>query len=478
MPFIIAMATLAGAAWALWFVLRGSLVTGGVAYLLAVACFGHQFFRVELGPLTMTADRLVLGLLLVAYVVQRRLGQCDPKPWTKTEWLLGALLGALTLSMLGADWLNSPPGDATPLWRLIGGYIQPFLAYTIVRQARITRRDARVLHGAFVALGVYLAFTGLCEVNRQWAFVFPKFIADPKLGLHFGRARGPMVQSVSYGFYLDMALLAAWLCCVQASRVGKLALAALAPLLVAGIYASYTRSVWIGAVLGLAIVLALSLTATWRRLVLGSTLVAAVLIAATRFGELHEFRREGSAADTKSSADVRGAFAYVSWQMFLDRPLWGCGFGEFPRAKLPYLADRQTDLNLEQMRPLVHHNTFLSLLTEAGAIGLALFLGVVAGWVRSSYKLWRDPRSPAWAKRHGAWTLAGLAVYGVQALFHELSYTPIDHSLAFLLAGVAAGLSHKVERDGKIEPGAEARAVARSGFSAALAGDCPASGLR
>ena len=49
--------------------------------------------------------------------------------------------------------------------------------------------------------GVYLGFTAVCEIAQLWSLVFPKYIADPKIGLHFGRARGPMVHGVSFGHY-------------------------------------------------------------------------------------------------------------------------------------------------------------------------------------------------------------------------------------------------------------------------------------
>ena len=56
--------------------------------------------------------------------------------------------------------------------------------------------------------GLYLAATGLLEAAHQWAFVFPRYIADPTVGLHYGRARGPMVQAVSYGLCLGITMLA------------------------------------------------------------------------------------------------------------------------------------------------------------------------------------------------------------------------------------------------------------------------------
>ncbi len=67
--------------------------------------------------------------------------------------------------------------------------------------------------------------------------------------------------------------------------------------------------------------------------------------------------------------------------MFLDSPILGFGFGQFPEAKWPYIDDRSTDLNLEIIRPLSHHNTYLSLLVELGLVGLTLYMLLLASWV-------------------------------------------------------------------------------------------------
>ena len=85
-------------------------------------------------------------------------------------------------------------------------------------------------------------------------------------------------------------------------------------------------------------------------------------------------------------------------------------------------------------------NTLLSLLTETGLVGLGLYLAVLAGWARTAWQLARSPSPPPWARAQGVLMLGVLVVYLCVAMFHELSYTPIDNSLVFLLAGVTMGL--------------------------------------
>jgi len=439
MEAVIIIVALSALVWGGLFVLRGSPVVGGLAVLLSVCCFGYEFIHFE--P-SLTIDRVLLVAVLGAYVVQRAIGRTDPKPFGIVDVVTLGFVVMLAVSMLLSDWRNIPRGQVTPMWRWVGGYFTPVLLYWLAKQAAWTERTARIVQVSLVVFGVYLGFTGICEIARQWSLVFPKYIADPTIGLHFGRARGPMVHGVSYGHYVAVCLLAAWMCMLWVSRPWKLLIAAVTPLLLAGVFFSYTRSVWMGAALGLAGVLYVTLDGRTRRVVLGAAAMACLLVGLTQMDKIVGFQREQSAADTRESADMRVSFAYVSWQMFLDHPVFGFGFGRFPVAKLPYLSDRSTSLHLEALRPYVHHNTYLSLLTDTGLVGLGLFLAMLALWCREA---WRTCRSdaPPWAKHQAALLLGAVGVYVCQLMFHELSYTPIDNSLVFFLAGcsgaVAAG---------------------------------------
>jgi hypothetical protein len=453
--------------WAAIYVLRGSLIGGCLVFLITAVCFGHNFLHFDLGPIPLTLDRLALGLLLVAYVVGRRRGQTDPKPLCGVDVLLMLFLGVLVLSAGYGGWNGNPTGLVgrfDPLFRLTAGYLIPFAVYWIARQSPLDRRAVSLAQAVLTGLGVYLAVTGLLEISGQWWAVFPRYIADPKVGIHFGRARGPMVQSVSFGLCLSVCMLAAWLwrwrpptskdmpATPPMRRFGQLLIFALMPLMLAGIYFSYTRSVWIGTGLGLAGVLGLTLRGVWRPLVLGGMVSGTLLLAVTRMDKLVDLEREQSGIESGKSVDLRASFAYISWKMFLDRPFWGVGFGQFPDAKMPYLSDHSTTLDLEAARPYVHHSTFFSLLAETGFVGWALYLAVLAGWARTAWELCRGPGTdghhaqhgrlvvPDWARAQGVLLLGVLAVYGCQVVFQELSYTPIDNSLVFFLAGITVGL--------------------------------------
>jgi len=441
MSFLILIVALAALVWSAVFMARGSLVLGALGFLVLGACFGHPFFHYELGPIPLTVDRVFLLLLVVAYFVQRHLGLTEPKPIAGPDVILAVFLGLLVVSGSLSGWAGTRVEPWVTVWRLVGGYLIPMTVYWIVRQAPLGQRQLSQTHVVLAVLGIYLGVTGILESTGQWWAVFPPHIADPKLGLHFGRARGPMVHAVSYGLYIAVCLLGAGVCIGRLGVRGRMLALAAVPLSLAGLVLCYTRSVWIGAGLGVAILLALTLQGKWRTLVLGSLVVGSLVVGATRMESLTSLRREDSAEDSRRSVGMRATFTYVSWKMFLDRPLFGFGFGQFYTAKLDYLDDRSTSLQMEQIRNFVHHNTFLSLLTETGLVGLGLYLALLAGWARAAWRLARSAVAPDWARAQGVLMLGVLAIYVTLGMFHELSYTPIDNSLVFLLAGLTMGLS-------------------------------------
>lgn len=446
MPVLVASAALAGLIWLLVYVRQGALMWGVLLFLLLNSAFGVYFWLYD-GPLPLTLDRIALVGVIAAFILKRWLGQTEPKPLGAADYLLLALLAVLTFSTFTHDWRRSSEDDIVPMWRLFTGYLSPALIYYIGRQMRFEERDARCFLGAMALYGIYLSVTAFFEITQQWAFVFPTTIAEPSLGLHFGRARGPMLHSVPFGFYLGSAMVAGWLWFSRQGRWGLISLSLVMPLYLAGLYFSYTRSVWIGAAASLALILAATLQGSWRPVVLGAAMIAGLLGGTLYWDKFMGFEREYSASGTRESATLRSSFAYVSWQMFLDHPLLGCGFGQFYVEKLPYLSDRSTELELEAIRPLIHHNMPLALLTETGLIGFSLFVLLLVSWGVAAWRVWFSDALPDWMRVQGLYCGGVMAVYVPQALFHEVSYMNMVHMLLFFTAGLTIGCYQHLPAD-------------------------------
>jgi O-antigen ligase len=437
-----------GLIWGLIIFVRGGLLGGCLAVLLAGTCFSVPFYKIELGPVPLTADRLLLALLAVQYVFWRRFGLAEPKPVGKPEIILLAFTAVMVFSTFRADWTVA---NYQPLSWLILYYIMPAAIYWIVRQTRFSERTVVTLFGCLAVFGVYLAVTAVAEYLKLWWLVFPTYISTTatQADAEFvGRGRGPLLNPIATGIMVAICFGSALTWWPRLRRGGQLLLIAAAALFLLALYCSMTRSVWMGGILVLALAVGLALPWSWRLPLLGSGLLAITLVVATQWESLVAFKRdEALGADkTAESVELRPLLTAVAWKMFLDRPLLGCGYSQYKTEHRDYVSDRTSDLPLERVRDYIPHNVVLSLLTETGLLGLGLFLAMAFCWLRDGWRLWFDGTQPLWARQQGLLMMIALGVYFINGMFHDVSVQPMMNMTLFFLAGVTEGLRPLTQR--------------------------------
>ncbi len=447
MPILIAIGLVACAVWSIWLVPRVSLLILSAIYLIAAAVAGYDIWNVHLG-VSLSVDRIVLLLLLGCFTVHYFTQRIEKRDVPASEWLLFGFLGLLIVNTFAHDWRRSTPDQVPIVPHLVDGYLIPLALYWIARHAVLRQKYVDAIYILFTLLGVYLSLTALCEIVGAWGFVFPRKIADPTLGIHFGRARGPFLQSVRLGIYLLCCLSMSWTLLVWRNRFGRRGQVLgvlLTPLYVAAIGATLTRSIWLGFGLAAAILIGLTWRVRWRRAAYLAMFFAALLVVVVGKNGLVAFKRETTAADTKQSTDMRAVFAYVSYLMIKERPIAGFGFGHFPREKDKYLNDRATRLQMETIRGYIHHNTYLSIFVELGVFGFLLMCAFWTAWVVRGYRLWADATAPPWMRGQALVFLLVAAAYLVQMVFHEVTYSAVENGLLFLLAGLTSGMVSAVQ---------------------------------
>lgn len=485
MEALIVIAVVIGIAWGAVVFMRGGLIGGCLAVLLAGVCFSVPFYKIELGPLPLTADRLLLVLLVVQYVFWRRWGLADPKPLGKPEILLLIFLGVLVVSTFTHDWKAE---NYQPVAWLVISYLMPATMYWIARQMKFNQRTILVLFGGLAVLGVYLAVTTLAEYFQLWWLVFPKYIvtsAADATAEFVGRGRGPLLNPIANGILLTACLGAAmmlwpWLArragqndefsgrryggldnasmavvptaaeqfVNKVGRARQLMLLGVAGLLAAALFYTLTRSVWLGGLMAVTLAVGLVLPWSWRAPLLIFGLMAGVLLVATHWDNLIAFKRDKALAAEKTaeSVELRPILATIAWKMFLDRPVLGCGYAQYGTEHENYVSDRSTHLALERGRGYIPHNAALCLLTETGLVGLGLFAAMFFLWGLDSWRLWSDPSLPLWARQQGLLMLIVLGGYFINGMFHEVSVVPMANMTLFFLAGVTEGLRSLTDR--------------------------------
>ncbi len=432
MEFAAALFGIAILAWGVFFLRYHNVFAGSAIFLIATTVFPPEFLKLDVGGLSLTIDRAWLLLVIAQFSWDMFSGKSYWRNLTGSDiWLLLFLIW-LVFRTVTTPIGQEIPGQPSTVMHLINGYLTPVFLFFLMRHSRLEPKDLWPALVVILLFGVYLSVTAVLEIGKVWALVWPKFIADPTLGIHFGRARGPMLQSVRLGMVLCFCLAVIWafpLRLFVRQKWAWLLTLSLSALYMLAILLTYTRSIWMGAMAVVVILLSTLLAGKARAIALGSLVVSGAMAVLILGPSLVAFKREYSEAETLESTLMRGAFAYVSIEMFKDKPVAGFGFNQFQVHNRPYLDDRRTTIRLESIRGYVHHNSYLSLLVDLGLIGVLLFFIAGVSQMRNGWALWTHPMTDPYGKSGAILLFCIVAVHAIQMAFHEVSFSSIEYTL-------------------------------------------------
>ena len=348
----------------------------------------------------------------------------------------------ISLSTVTHDWslLGNMPAS-----RLLFFNLMPLSLYWVVRTSHLKIADLKFIAVSFGLFGIYLAITAIAEVMELSAIVFPKYILESEITEFLGRGRGPFLNPVANGIFLTTCF-----CCVlmwwpRTKSPLRLALLICAALTVVGIYCSLTRSVWLGLIAACGLFIWMPATRPMKGGMLILATVITIIALPMLSKNIFSFKRdkEVTQVEMQRSAEMRPLFVIVAWNMFKDRPLLGAGFGQYSRAKYPYLQDPYSGKPLSLTRSLMQHNVFLAYLTETGLVGLSLLVIMLIQMGRVSWKVWKELSLDLWARQFGLLSLVLLACYAINGIFHDVSIVPMMHMLMFFVFGLTNNVYSK-----------------------------------
>ena len=448
MTFLVVLFAIAGAVWTIPLIQQRRLFWLALLILGLGTVVGPSFFYLD-GPIQLSLDRILWFGMVGMGFFGLRLGMTSIPKLRRVDWLLAAIVGWFLVSAIRGGEM---PGGNSPLAPWLFYIVIPAGMYAIARLLRIELSDVSAMLTGAIGLGVYLAVTGVCEWQGLHAFVFPRFIVDGETySEFFGRARGPLLNPIGNGIVMSVALAACVCRFLPAGKNGRILYGLIGVVLLTGIYATLTRSVWIGAILVLSLYGFLYLP-RWVR-VLG--LVTGVFLAGAVTLGMHEqlanIKRDKdlSAADAAKSVELRPLLAIVAWEMFKDNPIAGHGYGRYLNTSKPYHADRSYDMPLEEVRGYVQHNVFLSILVDTGLIGFAMILAWIAMIAFTGWTLARSYPESRHMQAVGTLMLAMLLVYMMNGMFHDVMVIIMVHSFLFFIAGVSVTAAQQKELAGE-----------------------------
>lgn len=319
----------------------------------------------------------ILGALLVlawgVAVASARRTEREAEGLLSREPFLAAALMLLTAwATMSLVWAEAPADAQTSVMRFALNFVLFPIALVAIRTPRhVMWLVAAFVAGAFAAVGF-----GFAEGT----------VGDPEAA---NRLKGAGINPNQLGSYGVVAAIFATTLAANPRWSALQRTAALAVAGFAGIAVFMTLSR--GALVGLAAALLIAPVVIGRRRRAGAAAVAvAVVLGAVGWYAavapanavervMHPERGGGSG---------REDLWRVGWRIVEDRPLWGVGAGNFPVAAVHYLLrpgiTERDEIIVDEQR--VAHNIYLTVLSELGAIGLALFLFILFLSLRCALK--------------------------------------------------------------------------------------------
>ncbi|MBS1885227.1 MAG: O-antigen ligase family protein [Actinobacteria bacterium] len=431
------------AAWALvsphgWEAMAaGMALLGGAAILAALFLLGPTYMTClaiiltvlsghwkEIGsPLPL--DRVAIVLAFASILSRPEMRRvCIARARTPIGILLGCFFAYGVISSAAAGTLSNS-GAYFGLLDNLG--LIPFAMYIVAPVVFRTEQQRDVLLWTLIGIGAYLGLTALFETIGARSLVFPRYINNPLIGIHYGRARGPFVEAVADG-------LAMYVCGIAAAiawyrwRGGKRAFAAFVVLLCTlGAIFTLTRSVWLAAALGtIGTLLFFRQTRRYSIVValVGAVAAVGALVLIPGFSSKAS-EREGSQVPVWDRLNTDAA----ALRVIEAEPIFGAGWMTFERDGAKYL--RQSSSYPLTGAGLNVHNVFLARAAELGFVGTALWLvafGIVV--FQGAIRAGPDEMLP--------WRMGFIAVvisWIVVALFAPLTY-PFSNMFLWLWAGL------------------------------------------
>jgi putative inorganic carbon (hco3(-)) transporter len=299
------------------------------------------------------------GVLAEAVAAIRTDGQSPvriPRP------LALALLVAVALYAIQAAYSNDI-GFAT---RNLGFFLIPFaVMFSLLAEVRWTAPLLRL--GFLVVIAEALVFAVIGIGQHIAGEIFWNEALEMSNDFHFYlRVNSLFWDPNIYGRYLATAIVIALGVLVWTEdRLRSLGLAGSAAVLFAGLCVAFSQSSFISLLAGIAVLAALRWSVVW-------TAIAMPVVAAIAVAGLLTIGN-GTESDTgpKIETEGRGTLISVGIDLARERPLYGHGSASFPES----FAEAE---DVKKGENTVSHNEPVTVAAEQGAIGLLVYLGLLA----------------------------------------------------------------------------------------------------
>ena len=420
--------------------LWGDLTFGLLIWLFAAIFLGKEFFFISIpGIPDIYLERLVFIVLLPVFIYQLWMGRERILTNTVIDYLMVLLLGILLVSMSITGFLSVTREELQPFSVFLSGFLFTFFFFYFGKTVLYTERRIRILLWSFFFLLFYLVILSYLEHFKISNLIFPKYITNPLLGIHYGRARGPFLTAPVNGWIiLSLFFLTLfWRSRIQSEGMRVWMILVLLATIPALFY-TYTRAVWLSFLLAPLVIFFFSKRMVFGVRFLVFPLVLLILYVFVNWQNIVSQERELGGVYQVSEVEDRVALYEGTKAIFAEHPFFGVGFGRFGREANFYSAR----LGLRnQIGATSQHNIFFSLVSEVGLVGLIPFMLILFFPLRYSVILFRRLGEEGLISRDLViifWAM--MVVYLINASFIQTQYFTGANSFIFIWIGVIVGL--------------------------------------
>ncbi len=388
---------------------------------------------------------LPVGVLLVL-VASGMLG-IRTRRLPRLGWPEAMMAGYVVAAVLSIAYTSAAGSAAST--GLYDRVVVPMMLYLIVRLLGTTEESLRAL----VPIAAFVVVAQSVIGGLSW--IAPEVLPTEWLGRAASRTTGSLESPSVYGVTLIAAGVFLFHASVYERRPAhKTALRVLFALALAMTVLTFTRAVWVAALVAVVSVAVVHPRQFRRLAFVGAPLVVILMMTGTLAAQVDTIEDRFGSDETALS---RLPVAYASLRMFEEKPLVGWGVGNFDR------FDRSFQREVGGFFPEkdhASHNLYLLLLAEQGIVGFGLFVGPALYWLVRSVSAYRTlPRSGLRSRKLLVLLWAILASHVVVNNFSNMK---IEFGLGqwWLVLGVIGALVASTVDPGATVPAARPTAIA------------------
>lgn len=326
---------------------------------------------------------------------------------------------------------------------IVVGIVIPFALYVVGRYTFDRVSAVRALMWVILAVAAYSAVVSILPFTPLTRFVWPRYVLEVENPSWVGRAVGIFNHPVINGMALALGFAIAMLMAGRRSEPvwQRRAAIVIAVACGVGIYETHTRAAWLG---GLAVLVIGALLARGNRKGYITILVLLIAMVALNWSTFTSSDREAGGVGSENEVQSRLNDIQTAFWAISRKPVEGWGIGRFQSVNTYHHQQWSPEIPFSEGFGEVSHQNELAITAELGAIGLSMWICVLA---LAAYRLWDAyrtlPDNDLCGKPLTVVAMMAMSILICAGLTVDYRFFEFSVSVIFLLVGIAVGWSDR-----------------------------------